>query len=691
MSRVAKEEDPLLEKSNNNDSTPVDSVQGDTKLSTPSWVMRAVAISALIFTVTLLISTSTNSSSTKSTTTDASVNSAVTPSSSSSFEIKSLNYGYGELESLKLLPWDALVEPYKEQGLLLNSATLNGVDLDLTGGDYSVEWSIGGKKYTGSEISVTLQKTGVMDCTVTVIEAADSKSKSSSHPQLRSGDSTTFATYRFRLGVKYIRRELRAMTEADSSKYFKAMKTIYSVGGEEGRSKYGSKYKSAEEFLYTHLNGAGTYDCDHWHDGAGILTHHVAVTLEFEQSLQSIDPSISMPYWEYGMDAYLYDDWKESPVFNANWFGEANPSNDDHRINDGGMWTDLKMPDGSPYLEWDSVSTKTLNPFVNAYGTMRSPWNQNDVSYVGRKNLTYGYQQWTMPACYELRSCFQEDSLAGINDCVNGYTHGPVHIMIGGAWDEGPMYDSGKYDYLRAADKLLLFKVLWRQGYTRCPSSCTAGDDCKCAIPDEYFKKFGAKKMLTDSNAIYVYERYLKGASEHDMVSFLRAVEDPGTAGEMFSSAASYDPTFWPLHGAADRLVAYKRALLSTGELDSNKFDSTWAFTTYNKYSGAIYLEGTCDWSGVKSQEDLTLPVCDTDGVCYGHAEDDVLEFTNFVGNDETYTNSEMFEFIHPFSDDLPYTYDTLSYSYCTDQGYDFMDFSSSKKQKSDLVGSPMR
>ena len=29
----------------------------------------------------------------------------------------------------------------------------------------------------------------------------------------------------------------------------------------------------------------------------------------------------------------------------------------------------------------------------------------------------------------------------------------------------------------------------------------------------------------------------------------LRALEDPGVVGDMLTSAAAYDPIFWPLHG----------------------------------------------------------------------------------------------------------------------------------------------
>ena len=52
----------------------------------------------------------------------------------------------------------------------------------------------------------------------------------------------------------------------------------------------------------------------HWQ-----FLHLVALALEFEQSMQSIDPSVSMPYWEYGMDTYLYDSYSESPIFSDDW------------------------------------------------------------------------------------------------------------------------------------------------------------------------------------------------------------------------------------------------------------------------------------------------------------------------------------------------------------------------------------
>lgn len=38
------------------------------------------------------------------------------------------------------------------------------------------------------------------------------------------------------------------------------------------------------------------------HRRLGIMTHHVGFTLLFEQALQVIDPSVSIPYWEYTIE-----------------------------------------------------------------------------------------------------------------------------------------------------------------------------------------------------------------------------------------------------------------------------------------------------------------------------------------------------------------------------------------------------
>ena len=41
-----------------------------------------------------------------------------------------------------------------------------------------------------------------------------------------------------------------------------------------------------------------------------------------------------------------------------------------------------------------------------------------------------------MVSCDAYQRCFEADSLAGMNNCLNGGTHGPVHIITGGEWDD---------------------------------------------------------------------------------------------------------------------------------------------------------------------------------------------------------------------------------------------------------------
>lgn len=41
----------------------------------------------------------------------------------------------------------------------------------------------------------------------------------------------------------------------------------------------------------------------------GVMTHHVALTLLFEQALQVINPAVTIPYWEYTIEGESYIVW----------------------------------------------------------------------------------------------------------------------------------------------------------------------------------------------------------------------------------------------------------------------------------------------------------------------------------------------------------------------------------------------
>jgi hypothetical protein len=100
-----------------------------------------------------------------------------------------------------------------------------------------------------------------------------------------------------------------------------------------------------------HLLLQDRFSCD-INLGAGIVTNHAAFTLEAERSLQAINPALSMPYWEYPMDAYLYtdDNWSESPLFSESWFGEASPSNSLHELKSS-PWAEIRIAKSEDVVE----------------------------------------------------------------------------------------------------------------------------------------------------------------------------------------------------------------------------------------------------------------------------------------------------------------------------------------------------
>lgn len=615
-----------------------------------------------------------------------------------SLSVKVTSGTYGELDSLTYLPWDAIVEPHRDQIFSIDSLVIDDVSVNVTDADYTVTWDIAGNTYTGTSVTAMVDSVGVYDATVTVTPMASSANHGK---RWLAGESRTTPKYKiykqlagkvykphesssyeltFSMAVKYVRREIRSLSDTDRTDYFDALKVLYTMGEADGQSLFGPKFHSAETLAAMHLLGGAKTDCDHFHDGAAIATSHIAMTLFFEQSMQAVNPKIALPYWEYTLDNYLYGSSSESVIWGSDWFGSMSSGNSDHTIDDNSFWANVSIPDGTQYQDWDIASTGSLNPYVNAYNQLRSPWNNDATNKILRSNTVYGGEAYTgYPTCSTLLTAFDQDSISNINWYLNGGTHGPTHIYIGGAWVDDDSLDD--YPELKDADKILFFKILWRMGYTRCPSSCSDDDDdCKCSVPDEYIEKYGAKAILEAATITDRINLNLdKNGTSSYYLGYLRALEDPGNAGEMFSSNAAYDPVFWSVHGTMERLVGLKRIAYQQGDIDT--FDETWGYTSYDSTSGDAYLEGVCDWSNVTSTDDLTLPTCDTSASCYGHGANDTVPFNNFLDIGDSYTNTEFYDFINPWTDDLPYVFDTYLYDYCSEyDNVDFMTTTSSSK-----------
>lgn len=131
----------------------------------------------------------------------------------------------------------------------------------------------------------------------------------------------------------------------------------------------------------------------------------------------------------------------------------------------------------------------------------------------------------------------------------------------------------------------------------------------------------------------------------------------------MFTSAAPQDPTFWPLHGNAERFVQYLRILAKEGTYTG--FDETWGYTFSHDLASATGR--VCDWSNVGPSPDI--PTCEY-ATCPGHRENDLLPFRHLfeAQGERLLSNGEFYDIISPFNEDLPYAYDGIStWKGCTD------------------------
>ena len=457
---------------------------------------------------------------------------------------------------------------------------------------------------------------------------------------------------------------------------------MYNLETEEGKKKYGKKYVGIEYLVRKHLYGAASAECDHWHDNAGLMTHHMAFTLELEQSLQTIDARISVPYWEYSLDAYLYgDNWQASQIFNESWFGETSPSGRDHTVTTG-RWAYTSV----------KANARTYSNITNPWGLLRSPWNTNPVPYVTRhdKILGDGNYQSTFPGCFDFDTAIQQTSLTDINPYLNGLTHGPVHLMIGGQWHHNFSSGIARFFQNEESNFLLMAKVVWRHGFTRCDATCTEGetdlDDCVCTCPSEYLDLYDPYDVLTTETGImhwlaeysvgrFTFDQqegryHISGFSaEEETKAWGQIIEtlcNPGWVGEMYTSAAPYDPTFWPIHTTAERFL-WTRLLLAEESPQKWAFDSSWGYN-HDISTPSDYGE-VCHWDEV--EDTLGLPQCVKE-TCPGHKEHDTMPFSGFLHEAETYTNAQFFKLMQPDNDECPYTYDNFDYWWCEAQGYDW-------------------
>jgi len=390
-------------------------------------------------------------------------------------------------------------------------------------------------------------------------------------------DNGAEVTDKVNIGVYYIRRELRALHNNDRNQFVQAFLTMYNTPTEEGIKLYGKHYKSLAHFQAMHLRAAGGIHVDHIHDGMGVLTQHAAMTSEFELAMQSVNPRLSVPFWDFTLDWAIlharnltsaheaYHIFTDSVLFSEGMFGRTDTKR--HTVTEGRMAQVMLKVDYNLTIR-------------SPYGYMRAPWNLNPSHHVTRyhamcgenvadttttQSIAHGDVDLAWPNCqmhWEMIYGKKFHTWYEWAWQISYAPHGAVHSWIGGVggecedkWDT--LLDNGVLDHTQLFEmKHSAFKYLkdaYRFKVAQFPTFCTtdATEECrwKAEKPDNwtsFFDRFddGTMGNLTDEQIHLVGKKVL--------------AETTYWPGDQLEASSPIEMSFWPIHPTIERLFQYK-------------------------------------------------------------------------------------------------------------------------------------
>jgi hypothetical protein len=469
----------------------------------------------------------------------------------------------------------------------------------------------------------------------------------------------------------YVRREIRKMSEVDLGAALEALYTMYSVSTVDGQELYGDQFHSYAYYLNFHHFNSAWQDADHIHEGNGFLLQHIKMTNMVEMSMQSVNPVVTLPYWDFTIDSSEGKSSISSAIMTPTIFGSMKQPTDltwgwtyendnilDALIADG-RWASLKAESNDKY---DDLKA--------GYGYMRAPWNMNPSPYVSRfaMDLQVGIALPTCSQHYDMLA--YSDMMSYLYDIQYG-PHATTHSLSGGIygcdllkplWEAGYINDETGLKTI-CSQWIFYLKEFYRYDYLIPKDNCTVTDDvqsseCGFTCNHDYATEllFNLKNKISG--------QVPDGMSDDGWTAWTDFI-CYGDAGKIFSgdhleSASPADPSFWVIHPTLERLTHAK--LMAGGFLDE-----TWATDPVN--------DQVCDKSECY---DSTYGYKDYwDNCCYGHYEfDKVLDFT--TGNRSNHygaTNAATLQATDPrkATYSMPYIYDSFSWEHCSDSDFSWM------------------
>ena len=479
---------------------------------------------------------------------------------------------------------------------------------------------------------------------------------------------------------KYVRREVRKLSASDKEAFLSTLEKVHRLEYREGFDTYGPRFSNFEKFATMHNSVAYCY-----HGGNQFVTTHPVFTLMLDQAMQSIDPSVTAPYWDFLVDGQEYgpDWWFRSPMYSEAWFGPMNNSLEDgaEAVLQHGRFAYLpeyrmgSSPTGV-YREWQ----QRYIPLQNAYGYVYGD-KTNNKGFMSRTNSMCGIDpRGSFATCGLFIKCFeQHNTFNGWEKCMERDVHAHMHAWHGGTWDCAVDVQAWLGEHADVPESIARFIVqnvgdTWLDygtagHYYSCPMSnaCdldTPLDECACSsfldLESEAQPRTKVDSLLNSTlhqwhKHAYEGARYLESESaagpfrwvdpltgeriSDDLqteVSLLalKLVSMPGRAGAMSTGSAITDPLFWMIHPLFEK--AWHVLRLSP---DFEHYDMTW-----------------------------------TNGTCPGSSLHDEQAFANvFDDHGRYYSNAELVQLLDPRK--VPYMYTefnqwgTCSWNPCTNCG----------------------
>ena len=228
-------------------------------------------------------------------------------------------------------------------------------------------------------------------------------------------------TFNSTVSCKYVRREIRQLTDDDREDYFEAMEIVAKMDTETGKSLYGEEFWNFQYMTKKHLYGDV---CTPYHSGLSFFTSHAAFTLQLDHALQSINPRVCQPYWDYTIDALRYGHhWEDSIIWDPTWFGSLSTSNEQHQLE--GRFRNVTYP------------PRDFNfSEHNAYGIVTKRTNLDPSMLITRSHQFCDLPiDLELPGCSILMECLETTDLTSLHHCAEDQLHGNIHNVIGGFFD----------------------------------------------------------------------------------------------------------------------------------------------------------------------------------------------------------------------------------------------------------------